>query len=265
MQPAAQPMDVLRQVVNVVGVIVTLIVNGLANALPLNGRTTASISDQFPVLFVPAGYVFAIWGVIYLGLIAFAVYQALPSQRTNPTLRRIGWLFAASCVANSLWIFLWHWELFPLTLLVMGALLLLLIAIYRGLDRDRAQATLAARWAVYVPFSLYLGWITVATIANATDLLSYLGWTGWPLNGEIWTVLLLLIATGIAGAVSLPRRDAAYLAVLVWAFVGIGVKQADTPLVATTAGLMAVVVALILLAGLFLVRPRRSGLQAGAA
>ena len=95
--------------------------NGLANALPLNGQTTAAVSDSFPVYFVPAGYVFAIWGVIYLALIAYTIFQALPAQRANPTLRRIGWLYILSAAANSAWIFFWHYELFPLTVPAIAA------------------------------------------------------------------------------------------------------------------------------------------------
>jgi len=92
--------DIVRQAINVLAVVATLVVNGLANALPLNGHLTAEISDLFKVYFVPAGYVFAIWGLIYVGLIAFAVYQAMPSHRENPRLRRIGYGFALSCLAN---------------------------------------------------------------------------------------------------------------------------------------------------------------------
>jgi hypothetical protein len=253
----AQGADVLRQVVNVVAFVVTLVVNGLANALPLNGQTTAMISDSFPVRFVPAGYVFAIWGVIYLALTAFVVYQALPGQRANPLLRRVGWLFALSCALNSAWIFLWHWELFPLTLLVMAGLLVTLIAIYLRLDIGRAAVTLRDRLLVHLPFSIYLGWITVATIANATDLLYWLGWNGAPLAPEVWAALLLLVATGITLAVLWTRRDVAYAAVIVWAFVGILVKQADAPLVAYTAGLTAALIAVVGLALLFLPRSAR--------
>jgi hypothetical protein len=96
----AMKKDIIRQFVNVLAVVAVLVVNGLANALPLNNQTTGEISDRFQVYFVPAGYVFSIWGLIYLGLLAFAVFQALPAQRDNPRLRRVGYLFAASCVAN---------------------------------------------------------------------------------------------------------------------------------------------------------------------
>jgi len=161
----------LLPVINVVAMIIALSVNGLANALPLNGKNTGVISDQFRVYFVPAGYVFAIWGVIYIGWIAFAVYQALPAQRNNPRLARIGWLFAANCVANAAWLFTWHYELLPLSVVAMLALLLSLIGIYIRLNIGRARVTTIEKWCVDVPFSIYLGWISVATIANITDLL----------------------------------------------------------------------------------------------
>ena len=102
--------DVVRQWLNVLAVLATLVVNGLANALPLNGQNTGAISDRFHVYFVPAGYVFAIWGIIYLGLIGFAIYQVLPAQRENPRLRRSGYSFALSCAANIIWLFLWHYN-----------------------------------------------------------------------------------------------------------------------------------------------------------
>jgi benzodiazapine receptor len=241
--------DVVRQVVNLLATVVTITINGLANALPINGQTTGEISDRFRVYFVPAGYVFSIWGLIYLALIAFAVYQALPAQRENLHLRRIGYLFALSCVANSAWIFLWHYELFELTLVAMFGLLLSLIAIYLRLDIGCARVSTAEKWLVHVPFSIYLGWITVATIANVTAVLYYLNWDGWGISPEIWAVIMLIVGAGIASAVSISRGDVAYVLVIVWAFVGIAVKQAATPMVAVTAGLMALIVALTLLVG----------------
>jgi benzodiazapine receptor len=242
--------DTSRQWVNVLAVLAVIVINGLANALPLNGQTTGEISDRFQVYFVPAGYVFSIWGLIYLGLIAFAVYQALPSQRDNPRLRRIGYLFALSCVANIAWLFLWHYEIFPLTLVAMLSLLLLLIAIYLRLDIGRAQVSTAEKWLVHVPFSIYLGWITVATIANVTSLLDYLNWNGWGVSPEAWTVIMLVAGVAIASAVSLSRGDVAYMLVIVWAFAGIAVKHAGTPVVATAASVTTALVALMLLVGL---------------
>jgi benzodiazapine receptor len=246
--------DMFRQFVVVLAVVATVAINGLANALPLNGQTTGEISDRFQVYFVPAGYVFSIWGLIYLGLGAFAIYQALPAQRENPRLRHIGYPFALSCVANIFWLFFWHYELFPLTLVAMLALLLLLVTIYLRLGIGRIQVSPAEKWLVHIPFSIYLGWITVATIANVTSLLDYLNWSGWGIGPEIWAVIMLVAGTAIASAVGLTRGDIAYMLVIVWAFVGIAVKHAATPVVATTAWVTAGIVLLILVASALLRR-----------
>jgi hypothetical protein len=249
--------DVLRQVINVLAVAATLLVNGLANALPLNGLNTGQISDRFRVYFVPAGYVFGIWGLIYLGLIGFAVYQALPGQRENRRLRRVGYLFAWSCVANIGWLFLWHYEIFGLTIIAMAALLGLLIAIYLRLDSGRAQATRTEKWLVDIPFSVYLGWISVATIANATDVLDYLGWSGWGISPEVWALIMLAAGLALSAAMSLRRGDIAYQLVIIWAFAGIAVKQSGVPIVSVAAWAMAALAAIFLILGV-LARSRRS-------
>jgi len=236
----------VRQWVVVVAVIATIVVNGLANALPLNGQTTGEISDRFQVYFVPAGYVFSIWGLIYLGLAAYAIYQVLPAQRESPRLERIGYLFALSCLANIVWIFLWHYEVFVGTLVAMLALLGLLIAIYLRLGIGRAQVSRAERWLVHLPFSIYLGWITVATIANVTSLLDYLGWDGGGIAPAWWAVIMLVAATDITALVSLTRGDVAYVLVIIWAFMGIAIKHAETALVSITAALLVLVLAVVM-------------------
>ncbi len=238
--------NIFRQALNVLGVVMVLGVNALANALPLNGQNTGAISDRFHVYFVPAGYVFSIWGLIYLGLVLFGVYQALPGQRESQRLIRVGYLFALSCAANIAWLFLWHYERFLLTLVCMLALLLSLLAIYVRLGIGRTVVAPRERWCVDVPFSLYLGWITVATIANAADVLYYLNWGGWGIRPEVWTVIMLLAATGIAATVGLTRGDVAYMLVIVWAFAGIGFKQAATPVVAVTAWAAAALVGIVI-------------------
>jgi hypothetical protein len=248
--------DIFRQVIVLLSTIAVIVVNGLATALPLNGQTTGEISDQFDVYFVPAGYVFSIWGLIYLALIGYSIFQVLPSQRENPHLRRTGYLYVLSCAANIAWIFLWHYEYFPWALVAMVALLLSLIAIYLILGIGRTGTSTAERWLVRVPFSIYLGWITVATVANVTSLLDYLNWNGWGLSEEWWAVIIMVVAGIIASAVSLTRGDVAYVAVIVWAFVGIALKHSDTTLVAVTAWVVAVVVPLTLLIGYPLQRER---------
>lgn len=213
-----------RQILIVLTTLVTLTVNGLANALPLNGLNTGEISDGFDIYFVPAGYVFSIWGLIYIGLIAFAIFQALPSQRQNPRLAKVGaWVIMAN-LANAAWIFFWHYQLFPLSLVVMVILLISLLFIYQGLEIGRAATPANERWMAHLPFSIYLGWISVATIANVSDVLDYANWGRFGITEEIWMVLLLAVVAVLAWAMSLRRRDGAYLAVLLWALAGIGVK-----------------------------------------
>jgi hypothetical protein len=239
--------DTLRQVLVVLAVIAVIAINILATTLPLNGLDTGEISDRFDIYFVPAGYVFSIWSLIYLGLIAYAIFQALPAQKENPRLRSIGYLFILSCLANIIWLFLWHYEVFLFTLVAMLILLLSLIAIYLRLDVGRAQVSRGEKWCVHIPFSIYLGWITVATIANATQLLYFLGWNGWGISPEIWAVIMLAAGVIISAAMSLSRADIAYSLVLVWAYVGIAVEHASTPLVATSAWIGAGLILVILI------------------
>jgi len=248
-----------RQLITVLAVVITLAVNGLANAIPLNGQTTGAVSDQFQVYFVPAGYVFSIWGIIYIGLILFAIYQALPSQRTNPRLQRLSSLFPLSCLANIAWLFLWHYEYFIATLVAMTTLLLSLIGIYLHLNIGRADVPKAEKWLVHIPMSLYLGWITVATIANATSVLDYLNWNGWGIGAETWTIIMLIVATGISLAVGLTRGDSIYLLVIIWAFAGIGVKHSSTPVIARAAWISTSIVGLLLIGNI--IRQRQPHLR----
>jgi hypothetical protein len=250
----------LRIILNWVALVVTIGVNGLATGLPLGGRTTGQISDSFPVLFTPAGYVFGIWGVIYLALLGFAIFQSLPAQRNNPRLERIGYWFVASCVFNSIWIFLWQYEIFPLTILAMLGLLVSLVMIYQRLGIGLQRVSRQETWLVNVPFGIYLGWVSVATIANAAVLLYYLGWGGWIVSPVAWTVIVLLVAAGLGITLIFTRREVAFPLVLVWAFAGIYVKQAATPVVAIIAALLALVILVLL--GVSLLRSRRTLVQA---
>jgi hypothetical protein len=253
--------NTLRQYVTLLITIVIIIFNGLANALPLNGQSTGQISGRFQVYFIPAGYVFSIWGLIYIGWLAFAIYQLLPSQRDNPRLRRVGYLFVWSGAANMAWLFFWHYEYFVLTVVVMLILLLLLIAIYLRLQIGKVQAASLERWCVDIPFSAYLGWITVATIANITALLSYFRWDGWGVSPEVWTLITLTAGVCIASAVSLTRGDIAYMLVIIWAFVGIAVKHAAVPIVATGAWVTTALVGLMLISGAFGLRRGKQPLK----
>ncbi|HSL28614.1 MAG TPA: hypothetical protein VK900_05390 [Anaerolineales bacterium] len=231
--------DGLRQIANLLTVLLALTVNILASTLPLNGQNTGEISDRFQVYFVPAGYVFAIWGVIYIGWIAFTIFQLLPAQKDNPRLQRLGYLFALSNLANAAWLFCWHYNQFGLSVLVMLALLGLLIASYLRLEVNRSTASRTEYWSVDVMFSVYLGWITVATVANISDWLYFVGWDGFGIAAQTWAVIMLVVASFLGLLMALARRDVGYLAVLVWAFIGIAVKQTPAPQVVLTAWIAA--------------------------
>jgi benzodiazapine receptor len=232
----------VKQILNWLGLIVTLAVNAAANALPLNGKTTGEISDSIPTLFTPAGYVFSIWSVIYLGLLIFAWYQSQRAQRTADFQERIGYWFFIGCVFNSAWIVAWHYEQFPLTLALMLGLLVSLLAIYLRLDVGRRTVSAAeARW-VHLPFSIYLGWISVATVANVSTVLYTSGWNGGPLSPELWTVIMVAIAALLGLAMVILRNDVGFPLVIVWALVGIAVARSAIPLIAVASAASAAVV-----------------------
>src|SRR3712207_5510962 len=173
----------------------TIAMNALANIIPFYGQQTGDVSDKYPVLFVPAGYVFSIWGLIYAGLIAYAAFQALPAQRTNPRLARIRPWVLLNLVGNSIWLLLWHFELFAVSAVVITLMLVTLIVIYLKLEVGRTVVSAAERWMAHVPLTVYLGWLTVATIANLSFWLYSMGWSGLGLSAAGWTVTLLVVAT----------------------------------------------------------------------
>jgi translocator protein len=223
------------QVEVVAALVFTLVMNTLAVVLPLFGRSTKEISDSFPSFFTPAGYVFSIWSVLYLTQIAFAIYQALPPQANNPRIQAVRYPFIAACLFNGIWIIAWHSLIVPLSLVLMLGLLASLIVAYNRLEIGRTpDASPAERWLVRLPFSLYLGWITVATVANAVSLLLNLNWNGFGISGEIWGALLVLIAAGLGAAFSLGRHDIGYNLVLLWAFGGIYVAHSSSATVVTS-------------------------------
>ncbi|MBN1304870.1 MAG: hypothetical protein JXA13_10585 [Anaerolineales bacterium] len=234
----------IYQITTILATLITLTINGLANALPLNGQGTGEISDRFAIYFVPAGYVFSIWGLIYIGLIAFTIYQALPAQRDNALLKKISPAYWVGSLANSVWIFLWHYEFFPLTLIAMLVLLASLLYTYLQLPKASPGKLDNLSWFVWLPFSVYLGWISVATIANVSQVLFAAGWNGWGLLPEAWAVIMLVVATLLGLLMQWRENNIPYVLVLIWAFAGIAVSQAGTAPVTNTAWVTAALLAL---------------------
>lgn len=199
--------------------VLVVTVNALANILPINGQTTGEISNQLEVLFTPAGYVFSIWGVIYFLLAYWLVTQLMPQARNDPAYIKVRWLFVISCALNVAWILCWHYEWFGLSVIVMLCLLLTLIFIYLALDAK------GERYIRKLPFSVYLAWISVATVANISYYLTSVNWDGWALSPENWTIIMMLIATLLASIFLWRHADIAYAVVFIWALVGIGVAN----------------------------------------
>lgn len=206
----------------ILALILTLVMNTLAVTLPLFGRSTGEISDSYPSFFTPTGLTFSIWSLLYLSQMAFAVYQALPAQASNPHLRAVRWPFVAACLLNAVWIVAWHGLIVWASMILMLGLLVSLVVAYNRLGIGLRPALNATEtWLARVPISLYLGWITVATVANAVTLLISFGWTDAGVLGRVLAAALVLIAAGIGAGFSLNRRDVAYNLVLLWAFLGI--------------------------------------------
>jgi len=235
----------ILQISNFIAVILTIVVNSLANILPINGKTTAALSDNIENLFVPAGITFAIWGVIYLLLIIFAIYQARDFFKKEkigmPYLTKITPFFLLASAANIIWIFLWHYEQVGLSLIAMIILLVSLIAIYLKLNIGKEKASLKEKMFIHLPFSVYLGWITVATIANTTAFLVTIGWDGFGISDVTWTIIILCVATLLTLLVLIKRKDIAYSLVIIWALLGIVIKRIQDQTEIVTTAIIAII------------------------
>jgi len=253
---------VLWAVASAIFLIIMLTLNGLANALPLNGVNTGQLSDEIPNLFVPAGLTFAVWGLIYILLIGYVV-AVLKAAASTPDLQAWdpadGMLFSANAALNAAWILTWHWRLIPLSLLIMAGILgTLLVMMERNHRRATGSATAAAqggpvlRFFLRVPILVYLGWICVATIANATALLVTLGWNGWGLDPVTWTIVVIAVGAVVGAYLALARGAVSASLVVVWAYAGVILKRSGIGatsslpiMVAAGIGIAAVVLAIV--------------------
>ncbi len=245
---------VLLQGANIIAFLATVSVNSLASASGLNGITTGEVSDLYPTLITPAGYVFAIWGLIYVLLLVFAVFQALPSQRGKAFLKEVSFLFVLSSVFNIIWLFLWHYGYITLSVVPMFALLATLITIYLRLNIGKSLVSLREKLSVHLPFSVYLGWITIASIANVAAALVSVDWDGLGISNVTWAVFVIIVALIITLAVVVTKKDIAYSLVIVWALVGIIVKQNGNQSIVVPAEISAVIIIIALVAAVLVSR-----------
>ena len=197
--------------------IAMVVMNFLANGLPINNRGTGEISDAYPNLFAPAGPAFSIWGLIYLLLGIYVIYQFVKKdQKTEEVIHKINPFFIATSLANISWIFAWHYDYIAISVAVMAVLLILLIKIA---DIIRlGNFTTIEKVSIWAPFSIYFGWITVASIANITVFLVSIGWNGFDLADFVWTSIILLVGALIGILRMNKDKNIAYGLVLVWAY-----------------------------------------------
>jgi translocator protein len=242
---------------NIIAFILTLAVNGLAGTTVLNGRSTAQVSDLYSNPFTPAGYVFTIWGVIYFLLGVFVIYQALPKQKDQFYQKQIGPLFILSSIFNVVWLFLWQYNYIIESCVLMFALLASLITIYIRLGIGKSSRSRTEKLCVHLPFRVYLGWITVASIANVAAALVSVGWDGCGLSAETWAIAAMIIALIVTLAIIIARKDIAYSLVIVWALAGIAAKQSMDSNIVNTTGIATAII-LIALAVTLIVNRLRS-------
>jgi hypothetical protein len=221
------------RIANIAALLITLLINFLSQTassfgIELFPRTIAELGESRAIFFLPAGYVFGIWGIIYTGLIVYAIFQA--RQDGDALDDAIGPWFIISCVANALWLILFLADAVALSTVAMLVILASLLIIYQRLGIGRQAVERARLWAVHVPFSIYLGWISVATIANfaaalyeAGQVTAFLG-----LSADLWAVVMMAVAFGLTGAMLWLRRDVAFAGVVIWSLVGIYARPFST-------------------------------------
>ncbi|MFX0196346.1 MAG: tryptophan-rich sensory protein, partial [Candidatus Hodarchaeota archaeon] len=242
----------IYQGVNIIAVVVTIIFNFLANALPLNRVTTEQVSDSYPNLFTPPGYVFVIWGVIYTLALLFMVYQARANQREEAYLREISFLYFIGALINISWLFLFHYSygvstIFGVSVIDLVLLLVVLLLIYGRLGIGTKEVSRNQKLAVHLPISVYLGWISLATIAAIASELNVLIPDIPMATQELWTAIMIIVALVLTLLMVDRRSDFAFGLVVIWASIGIAEKQSAIPLIFMTAISAAILIAVALI------------------
>lgn len=243
--------DKVRQWVNLIAIIAAFLVNTITNIVPVDGISIKDIADNyFPnVLVIPANYAFSIWGLIYISLIALGIYQALPDQQDNPRCRQLGYWLTVSSIAQIVWVIVFQYRLFVPSVIAMLAILIPLIILYRRLDIFVRPVSSKEKWLINFPISIYLGWISVATIVNIAIALTDLKWNGWNLDATTWTIIMLVVGTVLAGLAAIQRKDIAFTGVFIWAFIAIAFRHWEVFILAGTAIGLALVLLILAFVG----------------
>lgn len=226
-----------KSIFNILAFLFMMTANALAWLLPINGKQTGEVADEYPNLFVPAGFTFSIWSVIYLSLLGFVIYQlwlAFSGKQPGVLARVMGCMkewFLISCVTNACWLFAWHYELIPVSVGLILILLASLVIIHVNFGMGRVTPGTAEKFFIHLPFSIYLGWISIAALANITTLLVYAGWTGDITFQVWWTISMIALGTLISIIMIFRRNNIPHALVAVWAFYGILIKRREAGII----------------------------------
>ena len=221
-------MKKILQVLNGVAFVSTVFINYLSNTGELNNTTIGEISRDLNSLFTPAGYAFSIWGLIYLLLFSFVIYQGrslFVKVKNDDFVEKIGIWFIVSCMANAAWVFAWIYEYTGLSCVFIFILLIALLKIVFNNKMELEPVSKANKLLVVLPFAIYSGWVTVASVANVSSYLVKIDWNGFGFAPEIWTIIMMIIAVFINLLVLWYRNMKAYVFVGVWALIAIGIAN----------------------------------------
>ncbi|MFM7408872.1 MAG: tryptophan-rich sensory protein [Cuspidothrix sp.] len=221
--------DSLRQGLTLTAIVGAFVVNVASNIFPLNGLSIGAISNTVfkDVLIIPANYAFAVWGLIYLGLFTLAVYQFLPSKKQDRDLRKTGYLLVIASGFQSIWVYFFLARFFALSVIAMFGILVSLMLTYQLLGIGKKIVSRRKKLCLHYPISIYLSWISVATVVNVACALYFYGWNGWGISSQVWTMIMLAIATTVSAVMAIRFKDVGYVGVTVWALIAIAIKHND--------------------------------------
>jgi hypothetical protein len=242
-----------------VAVLVNIFFNYYMNANPPGGLTNAEVSAKYPTLFTPAGYAFSIWGIIYLSFVAYSIFQLLPSQRKYLIYDRLAIPLIITSVLSICWLFSFSYELLLLSVSIIVLMLVTAILLLVRSKEGVLQGNISKR--ISIPFALYAGWLSVATIANTSVWLIAMGWRGWALGETPWTLLMIAVAAALAGLVSYKLKDIVFPLVVVWAVVAIYVARQNQEQTVATFALVSGIVIMLWVIGYGIQLLRRQRLQ----
>jgi hypothetical protein len=219
--------DRLLAILTIVAILGAIVINGLSNFFPVNGLSIGAIANTIfaNVLITPANYAFAIWGVIYLGLIAFGVYQLSLNRRDHPLIQKLRLPIIWASVFQSIWVFQFQLRNYWVSVAFMMGILISLIVAFLAIHQPGSSISRSEKWYIQVPFSIYFGWISVATIVNVASALYAINWNGWGISPTVWTVIMAVIATLISALMTVHYHSIAFSGVIIWALVAIAVRQ----------------------------------------